>query len=360
MTTTPSSFVGTTRISISASLSTASAGPQALDGVRRPFRRAALALVDEAEELPRPPQRARREEGELEVEEPLAVGPPGLGRALPERRQYGLDRRLARGAVPVELQPELHDRRQLALVEGHLPVRAEPAHPAQQRSEELRMDVAPRARDLLVEPAAERREPAEGQAAGAGAVQPARQVAGAVADQRHHSPGDRRQDDLTVAVGAGPVDLDVEVELVHVVAASLRALEREDRCRLGRGVGHAERRPPEGLQLGARPLGDPLAPADQELHRPGTPALAGERRQPRQPERVAHEDVEAVLGQAAVGLQRIDAAGDHREERRVADAPLDEERAEPPGEVERAEEAVARAEAVEAEERTPLAAARPP
>src|SRR5688572_31873621 len=64
--------------------------------------------------------------------------------------------------------------------------------------------------------------------------------------------------------------------------------------RSGRGVGHAERRAPEGLERGAGALGDPLAAAYEELHGAGPPPFARDLGQPRQPERVAHQHVEPV------------------------------------------------------------------
>src|SRR2546429_59330 len=169
---------------------------------------------------------------------------------------------------------------------------------------------------------AERREPAERQPAGAGPGDPARHVAGAIADPRHHAPVDRRQDDLAVALGGRSGDLHVEVELVHVIADAMCALEGEDRRRLGRGVRHAEGRAPVPLELGPRPVGDALATAHQELHRPRPPALAGDRRQSRQPERVTHDHVEPVLREPLIRLHRVHATGDHGEERRQAHAAL--------------------------------------
>src|SRR5439155_1623341 len=140
--------------------------------------------------------------------------------------------------LPCELEAELHDGRELALVEADLPVTAQAGHLAQERLEEPGVEIPPRARHLLVEPPAERREPAEREPARAGPGDPPRHVAGAIADQRHHAPVDRRQDDLAVALGVRSGDLHVEIELVHVVADAVGALEGEDRRRLGRGVRH--------------------------------------------------------------------------------------------------------------------------
>src|SRR5437667_12716135 len=130
-----------------------------------PVRRACLALVHESEQLAPLAKRARREEGELDVEQPLAVGEPCLRLSALERAEDLLHRTLASGAVARELEAELHDGCQLALIEGHLPVAAEAGHLAQERLEEVGTEVPPRARHLLVEPPAERREPAERQPA---------------------------------------------------------------------------------------------------------------------------------------------------------------------------------------------------
>src|SRR6185295_1391445 len=129
--------------------------------------------------------------------------------------------------VALEREAELHDGGEIALVEPDLPVVREPRHLREQGLEEVRAKITPGARDLLVEPASQRREPAEREPARAGLWNPARHVARAVADQRHHSSAHRRQDDLTVAVGVGVSELDAEVELVHVIARALRAFEAE-------------------------------------------------------------------------------------------------------------------------------------
>src|SRR5205823_13638378 len=100
---------------------------------------------------------------------------------------------------------------------------------------------------------------------------------------------------------------------------------------------------------------DPLAPAQEKLHRGGPPTLPGDPGQAREPERVAHEHVEAVLAEAPIGLEGIHPAGDHGEKRRVAHPALHQERAEPPPAVESAEQPVASAQAVEAEQEPPLA-----
>src|SRR5712691_6311929 len=102
-----------------------------------PVRRAGLALVHESEQLAPLSQRARREEGELDIEQPLAVGKPRLWLSALERAENLLHRALTCRAVALELEPELHDGRQLSLVEGHLPVATEPGHLAQDRLEEV-------------------------------------------------------------------------------------------------------------------------------------------------------------------------------------------------------------------------------
>src|SRR5881628_2027444 len=157
-----------------------------------PPRRAGLALVHESQQLALLSKRARREEGELDVEQPLAVGEPGVGARSLERAEDLLHRTLAGCAVALELEAELHDGRQLALIEGHLPVAAEAGHLAQERLEEVGVEVPPRARHLLVEPPAERREAAERQPAEAWFREPPRHVARAVTDQRHDAAVDRR------------------------------------------------------------------------------------------------------------------------------------------------------------------------
>ena len=125
-----------------------------LNGARDPHGRSAQTLVHEPKELPSVAERPRREEHELEIDQPLAVGEPRVGPRAPERAEHALDGSFSRGGVTVQLEAELHDRRQVALVEGDLPVVREPRHVAEQRLEEVGMEVAPRARDLLVEPAA--------------------------------------------------------------------------------------------------------------------------------------------------------------------------------------------------------------
>src|SRR5207249_12067927 len=165
---------------------------------------------------------------ELDVEQSLAVGTPCLGLSALERAESLLHRALTCRAVALELEPELRDGRQLALIEGHLPVAAEAGHLTQERLEEVWVEVSPRARHLLVESAPERREPAERQPARAGLREPPRHIARAVADQRHDAPVGRREDDLAVAFRVGVGDLHVEVELVHVITAAMGALERED------------------------------------------------------------------------------------------------------------------------------------
>src|SRR5439155_7791306 len=141
-----------------------------------PRGRAAPALVDQSEELALLAQRARREERELDVEQPLAVGHPRLGARALEGAEHLLHRALTRRAVACELEAELHDGRELALVEADLPVPAQAGHLAQERLEELGSEIPPGARHLLVEPTAERREPAERQPAGAGPGDPARHI----------------------------------------------------------------------------------------------------------------------------------------------------------------------------------------
>src|SRR5439155_10177225 len=123
-----------------------------------PVRRACLALVHESEQLAPLSKRARREEGELDVEQPLAVGEPCLRLRALERAEDLLHSALACRAVALELEAELHDGRQLALIEGHLPVAAEAGHLTQERLEEVGVEVSPRARHLLVEAAPKRRE----------------------------------------------------------------------------------------------------------------------------------------------------------------------------------------------------------
>src|SRR5437867_9647276 len=97
-----------------------------------PLRRSGLALVHESEQLALLSKRARREEGELDIEQPLAVGAPGLWLSALERAESLLHRTLAGCAVALELEAELHDGCQLALIEGHLPVAAEAGHLAQE------------------------------------------------------------------------------------------------------------------------------------------------------------------------------------------------------------------------------------
>src|SRR5438094_6380444 len=145
-----------------------------------PVRRACLALVHESEQLAPLSKRARREEGELDVEQPLAVGEPCLWLSALERAENLLHRALTCRAVALELEPELHHGREVALIEGHLPVATEAAHLAQERLEEVGVEVPPRARHLLVEPAPARREAAERQPAGAELGEPPRHVAPAV------------------------------------------------------------------------------------------------------------------------------------------------------------------------------------
>src|SRR5439155_24772257 len=110
-----------------------------------PVRRACLALVHESEQLAPLSKRARREEGELDVEQPLAVGEPRVRLSALERAENLLHRALACGAVALELEPELRDGRQLALIEGYLPVATEARYLTQERLEEVGMEVAPRA-----------------------------------------------------------------------------------------------------------------------------------------------------------------------------------------------------------------------
>src|SRR5207245_9838387 len=138
-------------------------GPAGLP--RAPAVRAALAVGDQGEEAALLPQRPRREERELDVEQSPAVGQPRLGARALEGAEHRLHRALARPAVACELEAELHDGRELALVEADLPVTAQAGHLAQERLEELGSEIPPRARHLLVEPPAERREPAERQPA---------------------------------------------------------------------------------------------------------------------------------------------------------------------------------------------------
>src|SRR2546428_4298276 len=93
-----------------------------------PVRRSGLALVHESEQLAPLSKRARREEGELDVEQPLAVGEPCLWLGALDRAENLLHCTLTCRAVALELEPELRDGRQLALIDGHLPVATEPWH----------------------------------------------------------------------------------------------------------------------------------------------------------------------------------------------------------------------------------------
>ena len=120
-----------------------------------------------------------------------------------------------------------------------------------------------------------------------------------------------------------------------MVARSVRALEAEDRRGLGRGIRHADQRAPERLELGPRARRDPLAATDEDLHRPGSAPLSCDLGQPRQPERIADDHVEAILGEPRVGLERVHAPDDHREHRCVAHQALDEQGAEAPVETKR-------------------------
>src|SRR2546425_8059844 len=116
-----------------------------------PRGRAALALVDQSEELALLPQRPRREERELDVEQPLAVGQPRLGARALQSAEHLLHRALTRRAAACELEAELDDGRELALVEADLPVTTQAGHLAQERLEELGVEIPPRARHLRSE-----------------------------------------------------------------------------------------------------------------------------------------------------------------------------------------------------------------
>src|SRR5262249_41009889 len=151
-----------------------------------------------------------------------AVREPGVGPHSLQRTEYRLHDSLTGRGVPDELQADLNHGREVALVYRHLPVAHQPGYTRQQRLEEIRTEIAPRARDLLVETSPQRREPAKRKPTRARLGNPTRHVARPVADQRHHAAAHRRQDDLTVTVRIRVGDLDVEVELVHVVARAMR------------------------------------------------------------------------------------------------------------------------------------------
>src|SRR5947207_5801657 len=282
----------------------------------RPLGGRRAALIDQSQQLSLPSQRPERHEDELHVDEALAVREPRLGVLALQGRRHRVDHVVATDAA-VDFQPELDHREEIVLLQRDLPVGSDTRDVAEELREELGVEVAPGARDLLVDPPANRGEAPKRQPTRAAARQPSGDVARAISEQRHDRPIDRGEDDLSVAGVVGTVDLDHEVEFVDVIAVAPPAFEPEDGGCLRRGIGHTQRRVPEPLELGAEAWRHAFAPADEELHGHRAAAVPRDLAQPARPERIADEHVEAVRGETLVRLAWIDAPDKPRENRRI-------------------------------------------
>src|SRR4029450_5638719 len=138
------------------------------DGLGDPGGRTGEPLIDQPQELPPVSKGSRREEYDLEIDQPLAVGQPRLGLRALQLSKYLLDRLFPSRAVSVELPARLHHRLEVAPGDPPLPVVNNPRHPMQQGLEEVGVYVAPCARHQLVEPTTGRGERAGGESARAG------------------------------------------------------------------------------------------------------------------------------------------------------------------------------------------------
>src|SRR5262249_58596545 len=132
------------------------------------------------------PEHPHWEEDDLEIQESLAIREPRIGLSALEGAEQLLDRSFARRSIAVQLQAELDYLSQISLIEGHLPIVADPRPLSQERLEEVGMKVAPGARNLFVEPASQGGESAERKPAGAGVGEAAGHVTGTVGEQRQH------------------------------------------------------------------------------------------------------------------------------------------------------------------------------
>src|SRR4029450_10061006 len=84
------------------------------DGLGDPGGRTGEPLIDQPQELPPVSKGSRREEYDLEIDQPLSVGPPRLVLRALQLSKYLLDRLFPSRAVSVELQAQLHHPPQAA------------------------------------------------------------------------------------------------------------------------------------------------------------------------------------------------------------------------------------------------------
>src|SRR4029453_15057427 len=114
-----------------------SSRPGPPDGLGDPGGRTGEPLIDQPQELPPVSKGSRREEYDLEIDQPLAVGQPRLGLRALQLSKYLRAPLFPSRAVSVELQAQLHHRLQVALEDRRLPVVNNPRHPMQQGLEEV-------------------------------------------------------------------------------------------------------------------------------------------------------------------------------------------------------------------------------